>query len=89
MAGAKDAYQQAIDSGHADAAPTAAIDLGDLLAEQGDVAGAKDAYQLAIDSGHADEAPRAAVGLGLLLKEEGDVAGAKASSRDSGSAPTP
>ena len=34
--GAKAAYQQAIDSGHADAAPRAAVNLGSLLEEQGD-----------------------------------------------------
>ena len=39
--GAKAAYQQAIDSGHADAAPRAAVNLGDLLAEQGDADGAR------------------------------------------------
>ena len=50
----KAAYQQAIDSGHADAAPRAAVNLGLLLQEQGDVDGAKAAYQQAIDSGHAD-----------------------------------
>ena len=60
MAGAKAAYQQAIDSGHADVAPEAAVGLGVLLARQGDVAGAKAAYQQAIDSGHTDEAPTAA-----------------------------
>jgi TPR repeat protein len=60
VAGAKAAYQRAIESGHADAAAWAAADLGVLLAEQGDGAGAKAAYQQAIDSGHADAAPRAA-----------------------------
>ena len=76
--GARAAYQQAIDSGHADRAPQAAVNLGVLLEEQGDVAGARAAYQQAIDSGHADVAPMAAVGLGELLKEQGDVAGARA-----------
>ena len=58
VAGARAAYQQAIDSGHADVAPAAAVGPGDLLREQGDVAGARAAYQQAIDSGHADLAPR-------------------------------
>ena len=62
--GATAAYRRAIDSGHADAAPLAALALGNLLKEQGDVEGAKAAYQRAIDSGHAEAAPRAAVSLG-------------------------
>jgi predicted negative regulator of RcsB-dependent stress response len=76
-AGARSAYQQAIDSGHADAAPKAAVYLGVLLAEQGDPAGARPAYQQAIDSGHADAAPLAAVNLGNLLAAQGDPAGAR------------
>src|SRR5215475_12090126 len=48
---AKDAYQKAIDSGSADAAPMAAIGLGELLADEGDLQGAKEAFQKAIDSG--------------------------------------
>ena len=76
--GAKAAYQQAIDSGHADQAPKAAVNLGVLLKEQGDADGAKAAYQQAIDSGHPDQAPMAAFNLGVLLKEQGDADGAKA-----------
>jgi hypothetical protein len=44
----------------------AAVYLGLLLEEQGDLAGAKAAYQLAIGSGHADVAPEAADRLGQL-----------------------
>ena len=51
------------------------LNLGMLLADQGDVQGAKDAYQKAIDSGHADTAPKAAFNLGLLLEEPGGRAG--------------
>ncbi len=41
MRSAKDAFQKAIDSGHATLAPGAAVFLGRaLLAEQGDVPGA-------------------------------------------------
>ena len=58
-AGAKAAFQQAIDSGHADVAPMAAVNLGVLLAEQGDTAGARAAFQQAIDSGDPDQAPKA------------------------------
>ena len=73
LAAAETAWRQAIASGHADVAPTAAVDLGLLLVEQGDVAGAKAAYQQAIASGHADVAPKAARNLEVLLKEQGDV----------------
>ena len=54
MEGARAAYQRAIDSGHPDAAPKAMVNLGVLLAEQGDVEGARAAYQRAIDTGHPD-----------------------------------
>ncbi len=50
--------QRAIDCGHADEAPMAAIALGLLLAEQGDVEGAKAAFEQAIASGHPKWAPR-------------------------------
>ena len=50
-------YQQAIDSGHPDQAPTAAFNLGLLLEEQGDLEGAQAAYQLAINSGHLEASP--------------------------------
>jgi hypothetical protein len=69
-------WGKATSSGHADAAPTAVVRLGALLAEQGDVAGAKDAYQKAIGSGHAEMALRAAVSLGALLAEHPDMPGA-------------
>jgi Tfp pilus assembly protein PilF len=70
------AYQPAIDFGHADPAPKAAVNLGVLRAGQGDAAGAGAAYQPAIDSGHVDQAPKAAVNLGVLRAGQGDVAGA-------------
>jgi TolA-binding protein len=66
VAGARAAFQRAIDSGHADQAPMAAWNLGVLLAEQGDVAGARTAFQRAIDSGHAEWAPKAAASLRRL-----------------------
>ena len=55
--------------------PAAALNLGVLLQEQGDVAGARAAYQQAIDSGHADDAPMAAVNLGILLAGAGGCGG--------------
>ncbi|HEY5016266.1 MAG TPA: Swt1 family HEPN domain-containing protein, partial [Streptosporangiaceae bacterium] len=78
VAGARAAYQQAIDSGHADAAPLAACSLGRLLDNQGDLAGAHAAYQQAIDSGHRQAGPRAAGYFGALLARQGDVTGARA-----------
>jgi len=67
--GAKDAFQKAIDSGSADAAPMAAIGLGELLADEGDVQGAKDAFQKAIDSGRPNAALAATAGLGMLTDQ--------------------
>lgn len=65
-AGAEAAYRIAIDSGHTDQAPVAAVALGELLARQGDVAGARAAIQKAIGSGHGDAASRALVDLDRL-----------------------
>ena len=39
VAGARSAYQQAIDSGHPEHAPAAAFSLGLLLGQHGDLAG--------------------------------------------------
>ena len=78
MAGARAAFQRAIDSGHADQAPTAAFNLGYLLEKQGDLAGARAAYERAVKWEHAKVVGRAAFGLGMLLAEQGDAAGARA-----------
>ncbi len=78
VAGARAAYQQAIDSSHPEFAPMATVNLGNLLAGQGDVAGARAAYQQAIDSSHPASAPMGVFALGLLLAGQGDVAGARA-----------
>ncbi len=75
---AQSLFQQAIASGHPDAAPKAAASLGLLLTGQGEVEGARAAYQQAIDSGHPDAAPAAAGGLGVLLAGQGEVEGARA-----------
>jgi tetratricopeptide (TPR) repeat protein len=63
------AYQQAIDSGHPEAAPRAAFDLGILFEKRGEYDRAVEAYQQAMDSGHPEEAPRAAFDLGILSEE--------------------
>ena len=70
------AYQVVIDSGHADQAPQAAVNLGVLCHGREDFAGAERAFQLVIDSGHADMAPKAAFNLGVLCEDQGDLAGA-------------
>ena len=67
---AKDAYHEAIDSGDADTASTAALGLGALLVLGGDVQGAKDAFQKAIDSGHPNAALAATAGLGMLADQD-------------------
>ena len=72
------AWRKAADSGHSDAAPIAAFNLGVLFMNQGDADGARVAFQLAIDSQHADAGPRAALNLGVLLREQGDADGARA-----------
>ena len=66
----KGAFQQAIDSGHSDAAPKAEVNLGVVLEGQGDVAGAKVAYEHAIKSGHPDAAPMAENKLRNLLNTQ-------------------
>ena len=72
VAAATAAYQQAIDSGHAEWAPKGAVNLGLLCDEQGDAAGAARAYQIAIDSGHAEWAPKAAQNLEQLGRRSTD-----------------
>jgi tetratricopeptide (TPR) repeat protein len=60
---AVEAYQQAIDSEHSDAASKARLNLGVLLEQVGEYDLAEDAYQQAIDSGHPEVAPK---GMGNL-----------------------
>lgn len=65
---AESAWRTALASGHAAAAPRAALNLGILLRER-DPAGAAETFRQAVASGNADAAPRAALALGLLLRE--------------------
>jgi tetratricopeptide (TPR) repeat protein len=74
---AERAYQLAIDTGHADQAPQAAVNLGVLCHGRQDFAAAELAFQLAIDSGHADMAPKATFDLGVLREDQGDLGGAE------------
>jgi predicted negative regulator of RcsB-dependent stress response len=66
VAGARAAYQQAIDSGHPDVAPWAMVYLGNLLVHYLNPAGARASYQMAAESGHPEAARRAASRLAAL-----------------------
>jgi tetratricopeptide (TPR) repeat protein len=79
-AAAKMAFQRVANSGHADLSPRAAVVLGVLVAEQGDLIGAAAAYQQAIDSGHAEQAPIARLSLAALTEPQ-NAAGALAAYR--------
>ncbi len=59
------------------AMPSGAYSLGNMLAEQGDMAGAERAFLRADARGHA----AAAFNLGGMLVEKGDLAGAEAAYR--------
>src|SRR5215217_7649949 len=69
---AVEAYQQAIASGHPEAAPRAAFNLGILFEERAEYDLAVEAYQQAIDSRHPEESPRAAFDLGILFEERAE-----------------
>jgi tetratricopeptide (TPR) repeat protein len=64
-------------AGNSEVAPGAALVLGSLLMEQGDLEEAKAAYQQAIASGHTYIVSMATLNLGSLLAEQGDLAGAR------------
>src|SRR5215203_6965662 len=69
---AVEAYQQVIDSGHAQWAPRAAFNLGMLFEERGEYDLAEEAYQQVIGSGRPEWAPKAAFNLGLMLDKQGE-----------------
>jgi tetratricopeptide (TPR) repeat protein len=77
-ADARDAYQQAIDSGHPRIGGKAARNLGLLLLDAGDTQGARTAFEKAVALGDPQVAPRAAYQLGKLLLTQGDPDGARA-----------
>lgn len=66
---------------HPDHAPSAAFNLGNLLARQGDMDGARAAHEQTAACEHDDAAPMAAFNLGSLLADQGDLDGACASYR--------
>ncbi len=55
----------------------AAINIGIVLSELGDLTGAREAFQQAIDTGHPDRALVAAYGLATLLRQHTDLSGAQ------------
>jgi len=69
---AEDALAKAANSDDPEVAPSAAFNLGVLLAEQGEHERAEQAFQQAVDSGHPEAAPMAANNLGFLLAEQGE-----------------
>jgi TolA-binding protein len=71
-------WEAASESGDLDAAPLAAVNLGVLRKEQGDLKAAVAAFQLALGSGHNFAAPLAAANLGALRQEQGDLKAAAA-----------
>jgi len=77
LATAEAAWRQAAEEGDSEEAPRAALSLGLLREEQGDLEGAKTAYQQAIDRGHTKVAPHAALSLGGVREKQGDLEGAK------------
>jgi len=64
--GARTAYQRLVHTGHADAAPMSAFNLGLLLERHGDIEGARAAYRLAIQSKHPEVSPQAAYRMRAL-----------------------
>jgi tetratricopeptide (TPR) repeat protein len=78
LAGARAAYQRAVDSGDASVVPMATVGLADALHKLGELDSARAAYQRVIDSGNADMAPKATVGLADVLRDLGDTDGARA-----------
>jgi tetratricopeptide (TPR) repeat protein len=69
---AVEAYQQVIDSGHAQWAPKAAFNLGMLFENRGEYDLAKEAYQQAINSEDRDAASKARLNLGVLFEKRGE-----------------
>ena len=72
-AGAEEAFQFAVASGHAEAAPEAATWLGGLLARRGDPDAGRAVLRQAVASGHYRYAPEAAMAIGMLLADQGGL----------------
>jgi hypothetical protein len=65
-AGARAAYQLAIDSGHPTQAPWAAVNLGLMLEKQGDIEGVRAAFQRAVNFGEPEAVEIATANLDRL-----------------------
>jgi tetratricopeptide (TPR) repeat protein len=76
IAGARAAFQRAIDSGDPDIAAAGAWWMGTLLRDAGDPAGAGEHYRRVIGSGHPTWSLRAGIDLADLLQAHGDPTGA-------------
>jgi hypothetical protein len=76
--GARAAYQQAIDTGHAEWADRSRHELAYMLKEEGDLAGAREQYERLVEDGNEHWAPEAVESLAILLQDDGDVAGLRA-----------
>jgi non-ribosomal peptide synthetase-like protein len=83
------AWSRASASGHAEAAPLAAVNLGGLRRRLGDTDGAVAAFEQASTSQHPHAAPWASVSLGLLRKHLGDAEGAAAAFEQAGASGHP
>jgi tetratricopeptide (TPR) repeat protein len=83
------AWSRANGSGHAEAAPLAAVNLGGLRWRLGDTGGALAAFEQASTSRHAHAGPWASVRLGLLRKHLGDAEGAAAAFEQAGASGHP
>lgn len=66
-------YQRALDSGHENFAPAAALGLGILLEESEETSKAQEFYEQAIVSGHPEFAALAGYNLGILLERLDDL----------------
>ena len=76
--GARQAFQQAIDTGHPVWANSSGADLAWMLEEAGDRAGAREHYQRVVESGPNGRAETALASLIRLLRDDDDLAGLRA-----------
>ncbi|GIH97712.1 tetratricopeptide repeat protein [Planobispora siamensis] len=66
-------YLHTIESSHADQAPHAMVNLGNLERDQGNIDQARTWYTRTIASGHTDQAPPAMIGLGVVEEEQSNI----------------
>jgi len=78
VAGARQAYQQVIDSGHSNWADEASFMLGSMLEDEGDWPGAREQFQRLVEAGHERWGPIALDNLVVQLQRDGDLDGLRA-----------